>query len=43
MVVELRTNLTSNVEPKSVTAVIQKTVEVGETSPKSIKIVGVTV
>jgi hypothetical protein len=29
--------------PKSVTAVIQKTVEVGETCPKSIKIVGETV
>jgi hypothetical protein len=29
--------------PKSVTAVIQKTVEVGESSATSIKIVGVTV
>jgi hypothetical protein len=29
--------------PKSVTAVIQKVVKVGGTSPKAIKIVGVTV
>jgi hypothetical protein len=30
-------------KPKSVTAVIQKVVEVGGVSPKAIKIVGVTV